>query len=358
VFHGTSRQADTALARMVGEVDAAAKDAPAKGTFGELAERWYAHKLPKLKATTARNYRSLLDNRILAELGDVPVEKITVARLDRFYGTLSGLTPPLSPATVDRHHAIVRMVLNAGVRWEELGGNVAPRTERPKVHKYQANIPSPELVATLLADAYRLDPDLGTALWVAAATGMRRGELAGLRWSRVDLEAGVIRVDQAVAVVNKVIEIGAPKSHQRRDIDLDPATVEVLRRHQQRQAENWADVRMVKDPYVWCRSVKGRGGQPPNPDWLTGAWRRVRARRGADNIRLHDLRHFMASVLLDQGVPTGEVSYRLGHLLQSTTEDIYSHRMPGSGKRAALEIGNVLGTAPDHEGSPTPDFVK
>ena len=344
-FRGKARAAARALDQFVAET---AQPARVKGTFGDLAERWYQFKLPRLKPSTARMYRSILDNRLIPEFGAMPVERITVERVDGFYSRLAveevAEGKRMSPRTIERHHAVLRMVLNAGVRWGDIAGNVATRAERPAVVKFQAHIPTPELAASLLIAAHKHDPDLGSALWVAAATGMRRGEVCGLRWSRVDLDAGTVTVDRAVTIVPEVV-VGSPKSHQRRTIDLDPATVEVLRRHRARQQSVFP--KLVADPYVFSRDRKGRGATPPRPDWLTGAWRRLRNQHGAPQIRLHDLRHFMASVLLDSGVPIGVVSARLGHAKESTTSDIYSHVMPGAGKQAAISIGNVLGPAPE-----------
>ncbi len=333
-FRGSEAKANTALAAMV--TDLSRKGVAKKGTLADLAERWFDMEADGWEATTRRNYRDHLDNRIIPDLGHLPLSKLDVPSLEQFYRRLS--KDGLTAATVTRYHATLRSVLTAGVRWGELPHNPALLTRRPKARKFQPTIPTMELTLHLLERAAAQDGYFGAAVWVAAATGMRRGELCGLRWSRI--EGDLLRVDTAVAICNRELIVKDPKSHQRRDITLDARTVAVLEAQQQRQQDRFP--RIVKDPFVWSYAPKGRGATPPNPDWLTRRWTQLTKAEGVTGVRLHDMRHFMATALLSAGEPLAVVSKRLGHAQQSTTSNIYSHVLPGADTAAATRMGELM----------------
>jgi len=182
----------------------------------------------------------------------------------------------------------------------------------------------------------------GTPLFLAARTGMGRGELCGLKWGDIDLGSARIVVSRAVAAVTDGTTEKSTKSHASRRIALDTATVTLLQRYHER-ATAWADAdgaTLSSDSFVFSRTPDGP--RPLHPDNVTSAFRRVCEREGISAFRLHDLRHAHATQLLAAGVPVRTVSGRLGHANAVTTLNVYAHVLEESDERAARVIGEIL----------------
>jgi integrase len=171
-------------------------------------------------------------------------------------------------------------------------------------------------------------------------TGMRRGEILGLRWADIDFETARLSVRQAlVAVAYGVIE-STPKSHNARVIDLDPETVDLLREHRRRQAEErleWGTDYQDRD-LVTCHE----NGTPIHPHSFSQTFERLIKRAGIRVIRLHDLRHTHATLALKAGVPVKVVSERLGHETPAFTLKQYAHVIPGMQAAAAAVVADLV----------------
>jgi integrase len=179
------------------------------------------------------------------------------------------------------------------------------------------------------------------SVWrLAAMTGMRRGELLGLRWRDVDLQRARLSVRQAVVAVGYDVIESTPKSHNARTIDLDAETVEKLCRHRRAQDEEraeWgADYR--DQDFV----VAKENGDPIHPHTFSQSFERLVQRAQLRSIRLHDLRHTHASLALKAGVPVKVVSERLGHESPAFTLKQYAHVLPGMQADAARAVASLL----------------
>ncbi len=183
-------------------------------------------------------------------------------------------------------------------------------------------------------------PDFATYLWVLAATGCRRGEACALRWTDVDLERGEVAIRRSISQVGGELREKDTKTHQSRRMAIDEGTVEVLRTHRLRQRElALALGESLADDALLFSDVEGR---PWRPDVCTNRFGRLRASLGLERVRLHDLRHFVASVLGDGGVPIATISSRLGHRDIATTLNLYTHALPATDQRAAAYLGDLL----------------
>lgn len=269
---------------------------------------------------------------------------------------------PLSPGSIRQVHAIIRGALGQAVKWEWVDRNVALLASPPKLRRQPVRPPTVATVLLLMAAAEEEDRDLGMAVRLAAATGARRGELCALRWSDVDLDAGVVRIARAVVEVRGKGTIAkSTKSYAERSVSLDDSTVEALKEFQLFQEERaaeyplgrcddprsvtgdfWPNVR--HDAFILSRSPFG--WRPWTPSNLSATWAAHCKRHGAAGIRLHDLRHFSVTTLLDAGVPLHAVSARHGHSSASTTSDIYGHPVDGRDRQAANLMGRALNPAP------------
>jgi integrase len=337
---GTKREAQRALAAFVAEVSAG-KHASTATTLGEVLDRWLAHVGDRLSATTVREYRRLVATRIGPDLGKLSLRRVTAQRLDAYYVTL-GREHGLSPATIRHIHAVLRGSLGQAVRWGWIPSNPAATASPPKLRKREITPPAMTDTRALLQAADTQDPEFGALLRVLAATGARRGEVCGLRWSDLDTKGGTLFIRRSVASVAGGTVVKDTKTHAARRIALDPATLEVLARHRVRvqQRARVCEVPLAPDGYVFTSTVDG--ACPLHPDTITAGFRRLCERAGLKGVRLHDLRHLHATQLLAAGVPVRTVSGRLGHADAATTLNVYAHFLEASDRQAAAVIAGLL----------------
>jgi len=340
--YSTKRDAEAALKAVVAQVDAGTYVRPSKQSVAEYVEKDWLPSLDasvaggSLKPSAANFYSNLARAYVIPRIGGTLLSRIDAPMLNRLYGDL--LTSggrnggPLSTTTVHGVHVTISRALKDAMKWGKLSRNVAAAADPPR--------PSSEKRVPWSADQLRafaasVAEDRLAALWqLAMTTGMRRGELAGLRWQDVDLDAGSIRVSSARVVVNYAVVTGSPKSaSSERTIGLDAGTVQALRTHRRRQLEE----RMAFGP-EWPETglvfVK-EDGAPYHPDNLTRAFAAAARKAGLPAIRLHDVRHSYATAGLEAGVTMKVMSDRLGHSTISITADLYSHVRPKVDQDAA-----------------------
>jgi integrase len=177
-------------------------------------------------------------------------------------------------------------------------------------------------------------------IYLAANTGMRRGEVLGLTWRNVDVDNGRLVVEQQVQSVEYEASVADVKTAgSRRTIDLDPRTVAVLKTWRRQQIERRLSTgRRDTDEFVFTHP----NGGPIHPDLFSKSWGRLMAKSKGRRIRLHDLRHTHATILLKAGVPVKVVSERLGHSSPAFTIDVYQHVLPGMQADAAAAFGEAV----------------
>jgi integrase len=201
---------------------------------------------------------------------------------------------------------------------------------------------SPEQLRTFLdsVSKYRL-----RAMWLPIiTTGLRRGDVAGLRWDSIDLETGRLRVEKTRVVVNfKVVESGPKTQRSGREIALDPETVAALRAHRAKVAEERFGRGALQDSdlvFTW------KDGVGIHPEVLSRTFQRQAKAAGLPVIRLHDLRHSYATAALEAGVPLGVVQERLGHASIAVTAGVYSHVRAEVDQASADKVaGLILGVS-------------
>jgi integrase len=342
---GNKRQASKALAAMVAEVDQRPAGALGRGTVAALCREWLAHASPSFSPKTVEITRMYIEDPIIPALGSLQVAKLTPADLDRFYRQLLEVgrsRGPYAPATIRRVHGIVRRALSQGVRWGWITHNPAIDASPPRVPMRDMKPPDPDQVVRLFRLAKESDPELATFVMLAASSGARRGELLALRWSDIDLGRSRLSIERGVVRVGaNLIEQGT-KTHQSRRISLDAGTVSALEDHREwmvvrAQAANSA---LTSNGFVFSHSVDG--SSPWHPDSTSRAFRRICQKAGVTGVRLHDLRHYVATRLLAAGVDVRTVAGRLGHRNPSTTLNVYSHFVPEADREAAETLGRIF----------------
>jgi len=171
-------------------------------------------------------------------------------------------------------------------------------------------------------------------IFLAIYTGLRRGELLGLRWADVDVENQTISVNQSLQrMVGKGLIVTEPKTRSsRRLVTLPPTAVKVLTSLKTERMDQCGDLGWSESNYVFCN----KNGAPMSPDTVSHAFNRLVKRTEIPHVRFHDLRHTHATLMLKQGVNPKIVCERLGHSSVTITMDTYSHVLPGMQEKAAL----------------------
>jgi integrase len=339
--HGTKREAQRALAELIGQVSAG-KVSSAATPLSELLARWLDHVAEQLSPTTLREYRRLVRTMLDPDLGRLPLRRVTAQRIDAYYASLAR-ERELSPASIRHVHAVLRGALGQAVRWGWIPTNPATNASPPKLRSREITPPPMHATHRLLEAADEYDPDFGAILRVLVA-GARRGEVCGLRWSDVDDTASTITIRRSVASVAGGTVVKETKTHAARRIAVDPETMEALaqRRDRAEQLAQACQVPLKSDGFVFTSEPDG--SRPLHPDTITGGFQRLRERTGLAGVRLHDLRHLHATQLLAAGVPVRTVSGRLGHANAATTLNVYGHFLEASDRQAADVIGGLLAT--------------
>jgi len=339
-FHGGVREADAALRAFVDQ-QAPSRTDGVGATFGQLLDEWLGEcERLELSPTTLRNYRSQIESTLRPALGKVSLARLNAKQLDDFYGTLK--ERGLSARTIHHYHATISAALHQAARWGWVRRNIAELAKAPKVVHHRVTVPSVEVVRKVVEVAEERDPDLASLLMFAALTGMRRGELCGLRWSDVDFELARIEVARSVVVVVGGVQDKSTKTNRSRYVALDPVGVSLLtgRLEETRAAARDASIELPTDAYVFSPELDGN--EPFRPDYLTSFFTKVRNAAGAPGVRLHDLRHFTATQLIGAGVDVRTVAGRLGHSDPSLTLRVYGHVLEERDRAAAAVMGSLL----------------
>ena len=308
-----------------------------------MLKRWLPAKRARLKPSTAESYERIIRLHINPNIGHIPVQKLRPEDLDTLYARLltdgkrNGEGGGLSAQSVRNVHITIQGALSDAERKGTVVRNVADAPTTSRNSRTMSVWTSDELRAFLdaISDHY-----LFPLYLLAATTGMRRAELAGLVWRNVDLDTARLTVSQQLLSVEyKLIESDLKTPTSRRTIDLDPHTVTQLRLHRRLQLEDrMATGRRNKDGYVFAKP----DGAPIHPDLISQTFERLLAKIDLPRIRLHDLRHTHATILLQQGINPKVVSERLGHASVSFTMDVYQHVLPGMQAQAAATFGTAI----------------
>ncbi len=344
--HGTQRQAERALARLVTEVDEGRHAASAPGTFGELLDRWLETKAASVESSTIASYRWVADKYIRPALGGSRLATLQPADLDAFYARLSkgggANEGPLSPRTVRICHGVIRQSLDQARKWGLIVRNPALDASPPKGRHHEIHPPSIGQVLHLLSAAQEVDEDFALYLRVLAATGCRRSEALALRWGDIGWKASELTVARSLTTTAAGVVEKDTKTHQVRRLAVDKGTVSALQAHHKR-AEKRArecDAAIDEIGFVFSSDIEGR--RPWRPDVVTNRFGRLCKTAGIEGVRLHDLRHYVATNLGAAGTPLATISARLGHRDRSTTLNVYQHALPVQDHQAADLLGSLL----------------
>lgn len=342
---GTKKEAEQRLSELLHQLDTGTFIKPGKTTVAEYLERWLKdYAWPNLSPKTAEGYEHMINRHIVPALGNIPLTQLKPSDIQKYYsdklatGRKDG-TGGLSARTVRHHHVTLHGALQIAVKQGLLIRNpcdavTPPHYQRPEMHTLNEDDIHKLLEAAKDTLYYPI-------FYIALFTGMRRSEMLALRWCDIDLDLCELSVTRSLHHLRDGTTVfRQPKTTKsRRMIALSPSTALVLREHRGKQiAERLLTGKPLSDDSLIFSHPDGK---PLLPDSITRHWIRLTRRLGM-NIRLHDARHTMATLMLKQGVHPKIVQERLGHASITTTLDTYSHVTPGLQAAAALRFDELV----------------
>lgn len=335
------------LGKTQAEVKAKLKDAIEKSsslvttaehyTVGQWLDAWMENyaKL-QVRASSYKTYQGFISNHIKPALGDIHLDKLTAMDLQQLYKHLlengrvectesRNKSKGLSVKTVRNINQMISSALNCAVEQRLIPANPTKGCVLPKLERKEMRILPPESLGTFFEEAKR--SGVFELYYIDLATGLRRGELLGLKWSDIDLDKGIIHVRRQILRQNgKVVEAPLKTKNSYRNIAIGADAIEVLRGVEQ------------KDEYVFPSPYGG----PMSPDSVLHMLQRVLKRAGLERIRFHDLRHTFSVMALQNGVDVKTLSAMLGHYSAGFTLDTYAHVTTSMQKQAANAVGSFL----------------
>ena len=304
-------------------------------TVGQWMEVWFEHYAKvKVRPSSHQTYRGYIDNHIKPNIGKIPLEKLTSLELQKFYkklltnGRVDRLesrhqAKGLSPKTVRNIHQIISSAMSLAKEQKLIVANPAEGCALPRLeHREMKTLPVEQL-QSFLREAK--ESGVYELYYLELATGLRRGELLGLKWEDIDLERGDLRVRRQIARINgEVVEAPLKTKNAYRTLPLAADTIDVLEA-QKKKAED--------SPWVFPSPTGG----PISPDSVLHMLHRVLKRAGLPRVRFHDLRHSCATIMLYLGYSLKDIQTWLGHSNYNFTADTYLHTAP----TAHLQMANT-----------------
>ena len=315
----------------------------AQYTVGQWMDVWFENYAKiKVRPTSHQTYRGYIDNHIKPSIGKIPLGKLTTLELQKLYKKLlskgrvnrieaKGQPKGLSPKTVRNIHQVISSAMDFARAQKLIAVNPADGCALPKLeHREMKTLPVEQL-ASFLREAK--ESGVFEMYYIELATGLRRGELLGLKWEDLNLEQGTLRVQRQVSRINgEVVEAPLKTKNSYRTISLGWDTVGILK--EQRKKCGCSE-------YVFPSPTGG----PISPDSVIQMLHRVLKRAGLPKVRFHDLRHTFATVALQNGVDIKTVSGMLGHYSAGFTLDTYAHVTTQAQREAAKTMASVLSGA-------------
>jgi integrase len=394
-----AKEAEAARTRLLNQVDEK-RNPRTRATVDQLIDKWLS--VLDVDPSTRRGYEVKIRKHIRPVIGSAPLTRLDVETLDSFYAELrrcrdhcngrpqvehrtrathlcdehtgTPCTPPdqagcrncrrackphvckgLADSTVRQVHWILSGALDRAVIWKWISVNPAAHADKPALPHPDPRPPTAAEAARLVEAASASSPDWGAFVWTKMTTGTRRGEMCGLRWNHVHLDASLISIRRTIYVdeSGKTHEKDT-KTHQQRRVVLDPETVAVLRDHRERAQQRATKFgpELSADAYVF--SPAPDGSLPLLPDTATQRYKRM-----ADRLRIHttlkNLRHYSATELISAGVDVRTVAGRLGHGGGgATTLRVYTAWSAEADQRAAATVSGRMPARPATSRSETP----
>ncbi len=307
-------------------------------TVKECIDEWlrvYAY--PRLAVNTVRGYEVNFNHHTIPYIGNIRVQKLSPAMIQSMYDTLKD--KGLSPRSIKYVHTTLHEVLKYAYKMQIIPRNPTEFVSVPKQQKYEAQVYDREEVGKLLEAVKGTRLDIPVRL--AVGLGLRRGELLALQWEDIDFKENTAYIHRNLTCTQNQYLFGEPKTKSGiRLLSVPLSLMEALRQHKVRQMENKLlyGKEYQENHLICCR----RDGRPIHTATFSQEFNRFLKQHELKHIRLHDLRHTNATLMLQMGIPAKVASERLGHANISITLDTYTHAVKELNQEAAEKLDNIF----------------
>ncbi len=318
--------------KLAAQLEAASGDArPAGRLVAEVLDEWVAQNLDTWAPSSARDQQSRVRSIKKDPIARLALSRLSVGDVERWHTRLraAGMADP----GIRNQHGVLRAALSQAVRWGWVSSNVASMAKLRSTKVQQRDVMTVDDVRAVMTAAASIDQAAVLAFRIAAVAGARRAELASLRWS--DARDGQLLIDSAIEITKRgdgspELREAPTKTANVRTVTLDGDTVEMI-----------GALRRVREPYgPW---MFGLGPDLVSADRISWRWKRARQMSGIDATwRLHDLRHWSATVAIGQGHDVRTVAGRLGHANPAMTLRVYAHAFAAADQAVAAGLGDIL----------------
>lgn len=317
-------------------------------TVRDYLTDWLAQMRARVRPSTYDGYAFLIQHHALPAIGHLALGAVQPLHIQQVYARMTspgygGPRGQVSAKTAGNLHRVLRQAFSQALSWRLIEWNPAAAVFPPRARPRELAVVDQALALRILEGTAGTRLQLPVA--IAIASGMRRGEILGLRWADIDSERTVARVSRSLQMSRAGLAFEEPKTRRSRRAIALPSFLRPYLDHQEaeqtvrrkRAGASWRDLDLVVD---------SGDGSAWNPDTFSTRWSVVLKSRGLPHVRFHDLRHAHATFMLMQGVHPKVVSERLGHSSVGITLDVYSHVLPMMQTEAVRAFDELFGTTP------------
>lgn len=335
----TKKEAQNDLNRILYELEQNTFILPSTDTLEEYLNYWIKQRKSNLSPTTIYGYKSMMKNHIIPELGNIKLAELKPLQIQEYYNKK---LETLSPTTVLHHHRLLRKALEDAKQWQLIKLNPAEHIEPPKAKKYKAEVLNINEIKILLKalEGDRLEVPISLVLFL----GLRRGELLALKWSDIDYKNKTISIQRNLVRGgdngNELI-LKEPKTEEsNRTIPISDNILTLLKKQEIKQKEDKLKLgEYYKDSdFIFTTET----GNLINPATFSRDFGDFIKKNNFKHIRLHDLRHTNATLMLKSNIPAKIASERLGHSNTSTTLDLYSHVLKDMERETSDKLNDMI----------------
>ena len=335
----TQREAREWVKETLSQVEDGLTIKGARTTLAKYLDSWLETIKPTVRPKTWQQYEQIVRQYVKPSLGEIRLNDLRPDHVQTLY--TSQLERGLGPRSVRLIHAVLHRALNQALRWGPVRRNVCDAVDKPKQSRAEMQTFDLEQTQTFLhaVEGNRIE----ALFYLAISTGLRQGELLGLKWTDLDFDSGRLQVQrQLQRISGEGLTFTEPKSAAgRRAIVLGSVDLAKLQAHRKHQLEErlFAGGRWQDHGLIFTTTI----GSPLDPRNLYRTYKVILKRADLPEIRFHDLRHTAATLMLQQGVHPKVVQERLGHSSINLTLDTYSHVLPSMQEDAAQRMNAILG---------------
>lgn len=332
---GTKKQANAMLLTMLAQYNSGNVVNTSTLRLGTWVDQYVQNYLPNIEATTRDSYEEKIRNHIKPSLGTIPLNILNANTIQTWVNDM--IKKGLSPKTIRNTFNVLNPALKKAVLLRMLPHNPCEGVALPKLQKPKVNIYNQAQSKQILSAARGTDSYLLVLLGLTV--GMRRGEMAALKWENIDFAQRTIKVCESRVHANKTVIEKDPKSEAgNRTIVVGSDVIAELSKAKKAYDEKAKEPWFRDLGFVICKE----DGTPYHPDSLTQKWERFTKRNNLPHIKLHGLRHTNATTLMAAGVNPKVVQKILGHSDVSVTLNTYTHVLPSMDQEAADKLNNIL----------------